>query len=52
VRSVYGQEVSGIRPFVAIPRILALLARAAVSRMRDGRVEGSHSLAAGAAPRP
>jgi glycosyltransferase involved in cell wall biosynthesis len=28
VRAVYGSEVSGIRPHVAIPRILALLARA------------------------
>lgn len=40
VRAVYGSEVSGIRARVAIPRILALLARAAarrITRSLDGR---------------
>ena len=32
IRAVYGAEVSGIRPHVAIPRILGLLARAAARR--------------------
>jgi glycosyltransferase involved in cell wall biosynthesis len=33
VRAVYGSEVSGIRPQVAVPRIFGLLARAACRRL-------------------
>jgi glycosyltransferase involved in cell wall biosynthesis len=36
VRSVYGMEVSGIRPLEAIPRILGLLARAWLRRVVAG----------------
>ena len=37
VRAVYGAEISGIRPHIAVPRILALLARAAVRRLAQTR---------------
>jgi glycosyltransferase involved in cell wall biosynthesis len=46
VRSIYGDEVSGIRPFVAVPRILALLLRAFGRRLR-GRIRGGLSASAG-----
>jgi glycosyltransferase involved in cell wall biosynthesis len=52
VRAVYGEEVSGIKPHVAIPRILGLLVRAGHRRLLARRRVTSRTIEARVTSRP